>query len=117
MYVKEHRTVGFDSFKYTEGVDPLLLSHFFVYHHSDVQKDHTLGVTSKVMSQQMEQSQSPKTDDLSKKRQKNFSSENGSIGEVTIQSKKNLVCIPGNSVITVLGHTSKIPSKTTCLVE
>ena len=32
-------------------------------------------------------------------------------------SRKNPICIPGNSVITVPGHTTKIHPKAVCLVE
>ena len=39
------------------------------------------------------------------------------MGQVTIGSKKNPVYIPRNSVITMLGHTNKIPSKVTYMVE
>ena len=48
---------------------------------------------------------------------KNFGNKTGQIGQVTIGSKKNPVFIPGNSVITLPGHTNKIPSKVTCPVE
>ena len=52
-----------------------------------------------------------------KKDQLYFKRKNGAIGQVTIGSKQNPVCALGNSAITVLGQTSKIPSKLTCLVE
>ena len=52
-----------------------------------------------------------------KKDQWNFSGKDGVIGQVTIGSKKTTVCVPGNSVITVLEWTNKIPSKISCLVE
>ena len=52
--IKEHWTVGFDSFEYTEGVGPLLFSQLCIYHYSDVWKDHTLEAASKIMSQQIE---------------------------------------------------------------
>ena len=52
-----------------------------------------------------------------KKDQLYFKRKNGAIGQVTIGSKQNPVCIPSNSALTVLGQTSKIPSKLTCLVE
>ena len=42
---------------------------------------------------------------------------NGAIGQVTVGSKQNPVCIPSNSALTVPGQTNKIPSKLTCLVE
>ena len=54
---------------------------------------------------------------LKKKDQLYFKRKNGAIGQVTIGSKQNPVCIPGNSALTVPGQTSKIPSKLTCLVE
>ena len=52
-----------------------------------------------------------------KKDQWNFCRKDGLIGQVTIGSKKNPVCVPGYSLITVLGQTNKILSKITCLVE
>ena len=52
-----------------------------------------------------------------KKDPQNFSNKTRHIGQVTEGSKKNSVCIPGNSVITMLGCTNKIPSIVTSLVE
>ena len=52
-----------------------------------------------------------------KKDQQNFRGKDGAIGQVIIGSKQNPACVPGNSEITVLGWTNKIPSKITCLVE
>ena len=52
-----------------------------------------------------------------KKDHQNFDDKTGHIGQVTIGSRKSSVCIPGNSVITVLGCTSKIQPKVTSLVE
>ena len=76
------------------------------------------GATSEVLSQNIKASDSPKTDDLSKKKdQLYFKRNNGAIGQVTIGSKQNPVCVPGNSALTMLGQTNKIPSKLTCLVE
>ena len=53
MFVKEHGTVGFESFKYQGGGDPLLFSQLCIYHHFNVQKNQTLQGTSKVRSQQV----------------------------------------------------------------
>ena len=101
-----------------EGVNPLLFSQLCTYHHSNVWKTNTLGATSEVMSQTVKVNKSPKTDDLSKKKdQLYFRRKNGTIGQVTVGSKQNPVCIPGNSALTVLGQTNKIPLKLTCLVE
>ena len=52
-----------------------------------------------------------------KKDQQKFRGKDGAIGQVTIGSKLNPVCVPGNLVITVSGWTNKIPSKISCLVE
>ena len=68
MFIKKYGTTGFDSFVCTEGVNPLLFSQLCVYHHSDVQKNNTLGATSEVMSQNIKVGESSKTDGLSKKK-------------------------------------------------
>ena len=68
VFIKKYGTTGFDSFICPEGVNPLLFSQLWVYHHSNVQKNNTLGATSEVMSQNIKISESPKTDDLSKKK-------------------------------------------------
>ena len=52
-----------------------------------------------------------------KKDQLYFKRKNGAIGQVTIGSKQNPVCITGNSALTVLGQTSEIPPKLTSLVK
>ena len=101
-----------------EGVNPLLFSQLCIYHHSNIRKTITLGGTSEVMSQNIEISKSQKTDDLSKKKdQLHFKRKNGAIGQVTVGSRENPVCVPSNSALTVPGQTNKIPSKLTCLVE
>ena len=118
VFIKKYGTMGFNSFICPEGVNPLLFSQLCLYHHSNVQKTNTLGATSEVMSQNIGMSKSPKTDDLSKKKDRSyFRRKNGAIGQVTIGSEQNPVCIPSNSAHTVPGQTNKIPSKLTCLVE
>ena len=73
---------------------------------------------TKTMSQQSEHVKLPKTDDLSKKKdQQNFGDKTRCIGQVIVGIKKNPVCIPRNSVITMPRHTNKILSKVICLVE
>ena len=47
--------------------NPLLFSQLCIFHHSNLQKNDTLGATSEVMSQNIKVSKSPKTDGLSKK--------------------------------------------------
>ena len=51
-----------------------------------------------------------------KKINKNFDDVTRHISQVTVGSKNNPICIPGNSVITVLGHTTKVHPKAVCLV-
>ena len=52
-----------------------------------------------------------------KKDQVNFRRKDGAIGQVTIGSKQNPICVPSHSAITVPGQTNKISPKITCLVE
>ena len=54
---------------------------------------------------------------VKKKDRQNFDDVTGHIGQVTIGSKKNPICIPGHSSIAVPGHTTKIHPKAVCLVE
>ena len=67
VFIQKYGTTGFDSFICPEGVNSLLFSQLCIFHHSNVQRNDTLGATSQVMSQNIKASQSPKTDDLSKK--------------------------------------------------
>ena len=118
-FVEQYGASGFNSFLCPERVNPLLFSQLCVYHHSNTNNSNVLGVlSSQSLSQQTEQIASPKPDDLCKKKdQQNFDDVTGHIGQVTIGSKKNPICIPRNSVITVLGHTTKVHPKAVCLVE
>ena len=117
-FVEQYGASGFDSFVCPEGVNPLLFSQLCVYHHSNTDNNNKLGVSSNPVSQQTEQISSPNTNDLCKKKdQRNFDDVTGHIRQVTIGSKKNPICIPGNSFITVPGHTTKVHPKAVCLVE
>ena len=103
VFVEQYGESGFDSFVCLEGVNPLLFSQLCVYHHANTDNNNKLGVN---------------INDLCKKKdQRNFDDVTGHIGQVTIGSKKNPICIPGNSSITVLGHTTKVHPKAVCLVE
>ena len=117
VFVQKYGTTGFDSFMCLEGVYPLLFSQLCIFYYSNIEKNNTLGATSEVISQNIESSKSPKIDDLSKKDQLNFRRKDGAIGQVTIGSKQNPVCVLGNLAITVLGQTNKIPTNTMCLIE
>ena len=54
---------------------------------------------------------------MAKQIQPSFIRKDGLIGQVTIGTKQQPICIPGNCTITILGCTNKLPSKVTCLVE
>ena len=96
----------------------MLFSQLCIFYHSNIWKNNTLGATSEVMSQNIKSSKSLKMDDLSKKKDRlNFRRKDGAIGQVTIGSELNPVCVPGNLAITVLGQTNKILPRITCLVE
>ena len=71
-FVEKYGTSGFDSFICPEEVNPLLFSQLCVYHHSNTNKSSGLGVSTQTVSQQQEQIESPKTDDLYKERPTTF---------------------------------------------
>ena len=52
-----------------------------------------------------------------KKVQPSFIRKDGLIGHITIGTNQQPICIPGNSTITILGCTNKLPPRITCLVE
>ena len=54
---------------------------------------------------------------LERKKSYHFIRKDGLIGQVTIGTKQQPICIPGNSAITILGCTNKLPPRITCLVE
>ena len=82
-FVEKYGTSGFDSFVYPEGVNPLLFSQLCVYHHSNTNKSSGLGVSTETVSQQQEQIEPPRTNDLYKKDQQNFDDAARHIGSYT----------------------------------
>ena len=50
MFIEKYGTTGFDSFICPEGVNPLLFSQLCTFYYSDIQKNQTLGTTSKAIS-------------------------------------------------------------------
>ena len=66
-FSEKYGTSGFDSFTYLEGVNPLLFSQFCVYHYSDPSGNSGSGVSTQTVSQQQQQTEPPKTNDLYKK--------------------------------------------------
>ena len=69
VFTEKYGTPGFDSFISLEGVNPLLFSQLYVYHHSNTSKSSGLGVSTQTVSKQQEQIEPPKTNDLYKKDQ------------------------------------------------
>ena len=117
-FIEKYGTSGFNSFICPEGVNPLLFSQLCVYHYSDASKSSGLGILTQTVSQQQEQTEPSKTNGLCKTEdQQNFDDATRHIGQVTIGSRKNSICIPRNSVMTVLEHTTKIQPEAVCLVE
>ena len=95
-FIEKYRTSGFDSFTCPEGVNPLLFSQLCVYHHSDTSGSSGLGISTQTMSQQQEQIEPPKINDLcDKKDQQNFDDATGHTGQVTIGPGKILFASPG----------------------
>ena len=117
-FIQKYGTSGFDSFACPEGDNPLLFSQLCVYHYSDTSGSSGFGVLPQTVSQQQEQIEPSKINGLCKKKdQQNFDEITRHIGQVTIGSRKNPICIPRNSVITVLGCTTKIQPKAVYLVK
>ena len=52
-----------------------------------------------------------------KKVQPSIIRKDGLIDQVTIGDEQQAICIPGNSTITILVCTNKLPPRITCLVE
>ena len=71
-FIEKYGTSGFNSFTCPEGANPLLFSQLCVYHYSDTSGSSGLGVSTQTVSQQQEQIEPPKTDDLCKKRSMKF---------------------------------------------
>ena len=67
-FIEKYGTAGFNSFTCPEGVNPLLFSQLCAYHYSDTSRSSGLGVSTQAVSQQQEQIEPPKTNDLCKKK-------------------------------------------------
>ena len=65
-FMEKYQTSGFDSFTCPGGVNPLLFSQLYVYHHSDTSGSSGLVVSTQNVSQQQQQTEPPKTNDLYK---------------------------------------------------
>ena len=117
VFIQKYGTTGFDSFMCLEGVNPLFYPScaFFtilMYERTKHWEQH-LKLCPNILKLVSPQRQMT----CLKNDWWNFRGKDGAIGQVMIGSKQNPVCVPSNSSITVLGQTSKIPSRVTCLVE
>ena len=65
-FIEKYGTSGFDSFACLQGVNPLLFSQLCVYHHSNSSKSSGLAVSTQTVSQQQEQIEPPKPNNLCK---------------------------------------------------
>ena len=118
VFKNKYGEESFNSFQCPVGVNPLLFPHLCLYYYAEVAKDHDYGVQS-VYHQTDKKDKSPKKmAELSKnKAEPSFMGTDGLIGQVTIGTKQQPICIPSNSTITIPGCTSKLLSRITSLVE
>ena len=117
VFLNKYGEESFSSFQCLVGVNPLLFSQFCLYHYAEIAKYHDYGVQS-VYHQTDKKDISPKNQmTWLKKAQPSFTDKDGLIGQVTIGTKQQPICISGNSTITILGHTNKLPPRIKCLVE
>ena len=67
-FVQKYGTKGFDSFMCPEGVNPLFFSQLCIFLLFQRMEEQYIGSNIEVMSQNIENTNSPKIDDLSQKR-------------------------------------------------
>ena len=108
---------NFNSFKCLAGVNSLLFSQLCLYYYAEISKEHDYGVQS-IYHQTDKDNISPKNQlTWLKKIPTIFYQGRWIIGQVTIGTKQQPICIPSNSTITIPGHTSRLPPRVICLVE
>ena len=119
VFVEKYEGEKFNSFECPTGVNPLLFSQLCLYHYAEISKEHEFGVKYIYHQTEKDIKSTPrKLADLAKKKvQPSFIRKDGLIGQVTIGTKQQPICIPSNSTITILGPTNKLPPRITCLVE
>ena len=118
VFVDKYAEEKFDSFQCLAGVNPLLFSQLCLYHYTEISKEHNYGVQSVYHQTDKNYISPKKSAHLTKiKAQPSFIRNDGLIGQVTIGTKQQPICILGISTITLLGCTNKLPPRITCLVE
>ena len=113
VFVDKYGEGKFNSLECLAGVNPLLFSQLCLYYYAEISREQDYGVWS-VYHQTDKDDISPKNQlTWLKKVQPSFIKKHRLIGQVTIGTKQQPICIPGNSTITILGCTNKLPPRIT----
>ena len=118
VFVEKYGGEIFNSFECLAGLNPLLFSQLCLYHYAEVSNDHDCAVHFIYHQTDMETKYTPsKSAHLAKNIQLFFIRKDGLLGQVMICTKQQSICITSNPPITILGHTNKLSTGITCLVE
>ena len=117
-FLKKHNIDAFQDFECLDRVNPLLFSQLCIYYYADV----VPAVVNEICDEDglvyiEEVTKNKKGNIIDKKHQTFVSGEDEPAGTVTIGINKQPICMPGNSMITVLGKLSKLMKKGSYLVE
>ena len=118
-FLKKYNIDVFEDFECPDGVNPLLFSQLCIYYYDDV----VPAVVNKICDEDglvytKEATKNKKGNIIDKKNHQNFvSGEDELAGTVTVGMNKQPICVPGNSMITVLGKLLKLVKKGLYLVE
>ena len=110
MFVQKYGLLSLEHFNCPIGISLLLFSQLCVFNHSKAGGIQSDSVTLNNIGQQQ----------LSKKAQQFSINEDGLLGKVWITNTNQLICVPGNSALTIparLGKNTRIPSGTPCLID
>ncbi|MEE8208622.1 MAG: reverse transcriptase family protein, partial [Nitrosomonadaceae bacterium] len=123
-FVKQHGLKAFEESTCPQGVNPLLFAQLCVYYCTEKAKESPdspfagIATTFGVMSTYKVTEEAPKAPSSTKKKlQKTDVYLDGYLGTVSIGNKRQPICIPGSSSLTVEGKTNKILPNKACLVE
>ena len=98
VFVKNYGILCLDNFDCPTGVSPLLFSQLCVYHHCKAGGLYSDGVTLNINGEQQ----------LPKKKAQNFTiNKDGLLGKVLVGKVTQPICVPGNSALTIPGHTGQ----------
>ena len=117
VFVDKYGEGKFNSFECLGEVNPLLFSQPCLYYYAEISREHNYGVQSVYHQINKDDISPEKLAHLDKKVLPSFIKKDGLIGQVTIGTKQQPICICRNSTITIPGHSNKLPPRITCLVE